>query len=196
MTEAEWLACEDPEPMLQFVQATAGDRKLRLFAAACLRRVWSRIDDLGRAAVEAAELFADGLLGTEELRAARLACRGAAENAAWYAAASSALKAAGNAARSAQSGIGEKEGAAQAGLLRDVLGDPFRTVVSLPSWRTPSVHSLAQTMYEERDFARMGELAGALEEAGCREEDVLAHCRAGGPHVRGCWVVDLLLGKV
>jgi hypothetical protein len=54
---------------------------------------------------------------------------------------------------------------------------------------------VAQAMYESRDFAAMPILADALEDAGCDSPDVLAHCRGDGPHVRGCWVVDLVLGK-
>ncbi|QDU20371.1 hypothetical protein ETAA1_23230 [Urbifossiella limnaea] len=50
-------------------------------------------------------------------------------------------------------------------------------------------------MYESRDFAPMPVLADALEDAGCADNDILAHCRGDGPHVRGCWVVDLVLGK-
>jgi hypothetical protein len=53
----------------------------------------------------------------------------------------------------------------------------------------------AQLIYEERRFADLPSLADAIEEAGCDNADVLAHCRAGSEHVRGCWVVDLLLGK-
>src|SRR5918994_3446369 len=64
-----------------------------------------------------------------------------------------------------------------------------------PSWRTSTAVGLARTMYESRDFAAMPILADALEEAGCDSPDVLAHCRADTPHVRGCWVVDLVLGK-
>ncbi|HJZ57801.1 MAG TPA: hypothetical protein VKE74_22770, partial [Gemmataceae bacterium] len=63
------------------------------------------------------------------------------------------------------------------------------------AWRTDVVHRLAATMYESRDFAAMPTLADALEDAGCGDPDVLAHCRGFGPHVRGCWVVDLVLGK-
>ena len=51
-------------------------------------------------------------------------------------------------------------------------------------------------MYDSRDFAPMPILADALQDAGCEHEDILAHCRdANGTHVRGCWVVDLVLGK-
>ena len=55
--------------------------------------------------------------------------------------------------------------------------------------------ALADEIYERRAFDRMGELAVALERVGCDNEAVLAHCRSEAPHVRGCWVLDLLLGK-
>ncbi|MBN9517038.1 hypothetical protein J0H58_00740 [bacterium] len=64
-----------------------------------------------------------------------------------------------------------------------------------PSWRTEAVVGLARGMYESRDFAPMPVLADALEDAGCDQPDILAHCRGDRPHVRGCWVVDLVLGK-
>ncbi len=81
------------------------------------------------------------------------------------------------------------------GLIRDVYGNPFRPIAFDPSWRTDAALSLAREMYESRDFAAMPILADALEEAGCDSPDVLAHCQGPGPHVRGCWVVDLVLGK-
>src|SRR5262249_17981400 len=128
MTEAEWLSCANPVLMLDYLRANnrATERKLRLFAVACSRRNWDRIDDLGRAAVVVAEAYADGLAGAAELRAARHACRAAGEGAAWYAAASSASIAARNAALSAQAGIDRDEAQAQADLLRDIVGNPFR----------------------------------------------------------------------
>jgi hypothetical protein len=85
--------------------------------------------------------------------------------------------------------------AIQAALLRDIFGNPFRPVAFDPLWRTSTAVGLARTMFESRDFAAMPVLADALEEAGCDNADVLAHCRGPGPHVRGCWVVDLVLGK-
>jgi hypothetical protein len=87
------------------------------------------------------------------------------------------------------------ERAAQAELVRCIFGNPFRPVTPDPSWRTSTVVALAQQMYESRDFAAMPILADALQDAGCVDEAVLDHCRTDGPHVRGCWVVDLLLGK-
>jgi hypothetical protein len=73
--------------------------------------------------------------------------------------------------------------------------NPFRPISFDPSWRTEAVVGLARGMYESRDFGPMPVLADALEDAGCADADVLAHCRGPGPHVRGCWVVDLVLGK-
>jgi hypothetical protein len=88
-----------------------------------------------------------------------------------------------------------REGQAQCDLLRDIFGNPFRPAPVDPSWRTPVVVAIARRAYDERDFAALPVLADALEEAGCAGADVLAHCRGGGAHVRGCWVLDLLLGK-
>jgi hypothetical protein len=83
----------------------------------------------------------------------------------------------------------------QVDLFRDVLGNPFRPVSLDTPWLTPTVMSLARQMYEGRDFSLMPILADALQDAGCDSADVLDHCRGPGPHARGCWVVDLLLGQ-
>jgi hypothetical protein len=83
----------------------------------------------------------------------------------------------------------------QATHLRDICGNPFRSATFNPSWRTLSVVRLAQTIYDERSFGKMPDLGDALERSGCRDEAMLNHCRESGEHVRGCWVVDLVLGK-
>ncbi|MBP3956407.1 hypothetical protein J8F10_14080 [Gemmata sp. G18] len=84
----------------------------------------------------------------------------------------------------------------QAALLRDIFGNPFRPVVLAPEWRTETARALAAQMYESREFSAMPILADALQDAGCENTDILNHCRdSTTPHVRGCWVVDLLLGK-
>ncbi|MCE9568125.1 MAG: hypothetical protein K8U57_39485 [Planctomycetes bacterium] len=80
-------------------------------------------------------------------------------------------------------------------MLRDIFGNPFRPVVLDPNWLTSTVVALARQMSESRDFTTMPILADALQDAGCDNDEVLAHCRGPGPHVRGCFVVDLLLGK-
>jgi hypothetical protein len=84
---------------------------------------------------------------------------------------------------------------AQCDLLRDLIGNPFRPVAVASAWLTPTVRALAQGVYEERAFDRLPILADALEEAGCADPDLLGHLRGPGPHVRGCWPVDLLSAK-
>jgi hypothetical protein len=93
----------------------------------------------------------------------------------------------------------DAERAKQAALLRDIFGNPWRPAFNLVSVRwgfnDGIVIKLAQQMYDTRDFTAMPILADALEESGCEDEDILRHCRQPGEHVRGCWVVDLLLSK-
>ena len=80
-------------------------------------------------------------------------------------------------------------------LLRDIVGNPLRSVSFSPDWRTDTVRALARQMYELREFSAMPILADALQDAGCDSDDILDHCRdPNQPHVRGCWVVGLVLG--
>jgi hypothetical protein len=80
-------------------------------------------------------------------------------------------------------------------LVCDIFGNPFRPVPFSPEWRTDTTLTLARQMYESRDFSAMPILADALQDAGCESAEILDHCRGPGPHVRGCWCVDLVLGK-
>jgi hypothetical protein len=98
--------------------------------------------------------------------------------------------------------LSAQEGWPGGGLVREVFGDPFRPAALVPSWLTPTVLALAEAAYDERvlpsgelDPARLSVLADALEEAGCADDDLLGHLRSPGPHVRGCWALDLILGK-
>ncbi len=84
----------------------------------------------------------------------------------------------------------------QVGLLRDIFGNPFFPMTLDLEWLTSTVTALGRQMYESRDFTAMPILADALQDAGCENDDILTHCRGPGSHVRGCWVVDLVLGKV
>ncbi len=80
--------------------------------------------------------------------------------------------------------------------IRDIFGNPFRPVACDPEWLTSDVLALARGIYDDRAFDRMPILADALQDAGCDNDEVLNHCRDPNQiHVRGCWVVDLLLGK-
>jgi hypothetical protein len=94
------------------------------------------------------------------------------------------------------------EHTAQCVLLRDIFGNPFRPISLAPSSRTPTVLALAQAAYDNRrlpsgdlDTVRLAALADALEDAGCPGADILGHLRGPGAHVRGCWALDLVLGK-
>lgn len=90
----------------------------------------------------------------------------------------------------------EGEEAAQRSLLRCIAGpEPNRSVVIDDSWLSSNVVLVASAIYQERAFDRLSILADALEDAGCNNVDILNHCRQPGEHVRGCWVVDLLLAK-
>jgi hypothetical protein len=83
----------------------------------------------------------------------------------------------------------------QCDLIACIFGNPFRPVTFSDSWRTETAVALATGIYAERAFDRLPILADALEEAGCDDADVLNHLRGPGPHARGCWVVDGVLGK-
>ena len=217
MTEQEWLTSKDPTAMLKHLEYHHGDnydRKLRLFACACCRRIWDEIpSSRSRNAVEVAERYADGFATEEELGSAWYTARDAAEDAwcaAWENAANAALASAGGAsvfasARSASldscdvyddsDDAWESGRKTQAHILRDIVGNPFQPVTFQPLWQNQTILQLAQTMYGDHDFSAMPILGDALEEFGCDNEDFLHHCRDEVIHVRGCWVVDLILRK-
>jgi hypothetical protein len=261
MTEADWLACTNPNELLRCAGFRSYERKSRLFAVACCRRAWdSLVDERSRTAVEVAERFADGGASSEEIQTAKQAAWDAhqemhlavGKHAASFerAAALTVQKHPFNAAIHAwmmsnsrivhfatdpqttefstcvvtrRSGplallLGKwkvtllKEpvstGAGRpilCALVRCVFGNPFRRVAVNPawlSWNDSTVRRLAQAIYDDRqlpyglfDRSRLAILTDALEEAGCDNADILNHCRQPGDHARGCWAVDLLLGK-
>ena len=85
--------------------------------------------------------------------------------------------------------------AIQCDLFRDVVRFPFDEQTEHPQWKTSTVRDLAWTMFETNDFAAMPILADAFQDAGCEDAEMIAHCLRPAPHVRGCWVVDWILGK-
>jgi hypothetical protein len=115
--------------------------------------------------------------------------RGAASDEGWQNSRSEDLR------RDASHAAWQAESTLQSDLLRDIIANPFRAVSMNCVWSTSDVIALAEAIYTERAFDRLPILADALEDAGCDHADILEHCRGPGPHVRGCWVVDLLLGK-
>lgn len=223
MNEAEWFVSTNAESMLDYLGSEASSRKLRLYACACAYNVWHRMtDERSQDAVFVAERFADGLVNLEELisafnaaqeawkeiplvRGGRHSKRIKSERGSW--AAKKVAEVARNAANPKWDIRMAKQDAWRQGLvggyirasyLRDIFGTPFRPVVIQPSWRSWNdgiVIKLAKAIYDEYAFDRLPILADALEEAGCTDADILNHCRQPGEHVRGCWVVDLSLGK-
>jgi hypothetical protein len=91
--------------------------------------------------------------------------------------------------------ISKAESKAQSELAHDIFGNPFRRVAFVPAWCTSTALAIAQGIYDDRAFDRLPILADALQDAGCENDDILNHFRGDGPHVKGCWALDLVLGK-
>jgi hypothetical protein len=253
VTEAEWLACTEPERMLEFLRGKASDRKLRLFAVACCRRIWQHIEDDCRRFIETAELFADGKADSQSLARCRdeafvlmceLTCNSGSvpwlvtvnhpmpEGPAGFRGPATIWEAAVDTAQAAAAAVGDEyfvfhpvpagadyaslrprveaevraEQQRQSALLRCIVGPfPFRQPSISPrvrAWSGEAVFKMAEAIYDQRelpagtlDATRLAVVADALEEAGCTDPDLLAYFRGPGPHYRGCWAVDLLLGK-
>ena len=212
MTEKEWTACTDPTPMLEFLRGKISNRKLRLFACACCRRIWHLLPDRrSRKAVEASERFADGQITLEKLQCVRGDARWAAnvatrnsddsEGVKWIVAhltepdVQRVLFAVWPAS---YLGGREIEYPLQCALLRDIFRNRIDPVTLDPrwlAWNENTIPKLAKGIYDERAFDRLPILADALEAAGCTNPDILTHCRSDGPHAKGCWVVDMILDK-
>jgi hypothetical protein len=220
MTERDWLGPVDFDLLIDACLWLADQKKnrrnLRLWGCACCRRLGDLLPDRrSLAALEVAERLADGLAKRDEVRKARDAAKLVPQpqrgrgTPAEFAARSAVLTlhpgiidcsqtaAVGAAIALSESGAKSREDEEQAQfeLLRDVF-NPFRKVKFDKEWRTDTTVALAKQMYESRDFGAMPILADALQDAGCEEVAVLSHCRdAKQVHVRGCWAVDLVLGK-
>jgi len=225
MTEDQWLACTDPQPMLDFLLDRASNRKLRLFACTCCRAFIHHADERCRDALAVADAFAEGLATAKELETARrvaydvfcefegvpekvgnavsLACchEDLGRNVVDVAHSAHSLAVVG-VERSFMKAARILERRKQCRWLRDIFGSPFRPVTLHPLWLTPGVANLGAAAYEVRalpsgelDSQRLAVLADALEEAGCADPELLGHLRSPGPHVRWCWALDLILGK-
>lgn len=219
MTDDEWWRSNDLEAMVSFVRGRASERKLRLFGVACCRQIEHLLTDgRSRQALAVAERLADRQVRQRELSAVRDAAWGAAyqanndvKTAAWAAARTVETT------RSRSNPWGYRDPTAwgmayeavdpalrrdvrlnQCDLFRDIFGNLIhaekndQTEFLAPS---ATVVKLAQAIYAERAFDQLPNLAVALEQAGCDDMQVLEHCREFRQHVRGCWVVDWLLGK-
>jgi hypothetical protein len=224
MTEAEWLAFDDLEKVRDALMRLASPRKLRLFVTACLRDCPEvTATDAGLHIISLNETWAESPFPDVEWDEARssipretflwktpfervlfsgvrLDGGWAAVGVSWGTAflfANTATNSDGGAQQSAEWVEARSQSLRRHfHLLGDIFGNPFRPASLDPVWLTSDVLALARGSYNERAFDRMPILADALQDAGCTNEDVLAHCRdAALTHVRGCWVVDLLLGK-
>lgn len=225
MTEQEWLECAEVFDLWdsKHVARIATARQYRLFATGCCRRVWHWMtDERARHAVETLDRLADAL-SAAAARAAALSALlrdgdpWAGREDSHARVMSAALLCAGangcddlrlavevaeecGAAVAATAGRFDRtlyaaEQKAQCDLARDLFGNPFRPVAFDPAWRATTALAIARDIYDDRAFDRLPILADALEDAGCTNEEILNHCRQPGEHVRGCWVVDLVLGK-
>ncbi len=217
MTEVTWDEANDHVPMMELVAARTSDRKLRLLLVAMARCVWERMPkgEL-RDAVSAAELYADG----DESLSVVDDCRGRLYG--WaMSAATEEQRAFFNSndtnpvftlarlttyptkmlrsltlSNSNWRGQSSRLGTRVAELIREVFGNPFRPVAFSPNWRTDTALTLARQMYDAREFSAAPILADALQDAGCDSDDLLNHLRdTSATHVRGCWALDLVLGK-
>jgi hypothetical protein len=186
MTEVEWLSPgAHPTAMLEAIRDRASDRKLYLLSLVCTREFCKLKPDgvAAMAALEEAIEASDRVAAVRTLDAAHP--RYGFNLAPWNMANGSAIGPSGY--------KGVKRSPA---LIREVFGNPFRPVAFDPAWRTTDVVLLASGIYDEKAFDRMPILADALQDAGCDSEAILSHCRDPNQvHVRGCWVVDLVLGK-
>jgi hypothetical protein len=212
--EQHWLTSESPASLLHTAKQlkVLKPRRAMLFACGCYRLVWDKIALAHvRETVEKAEGKADRKVTPEELRKRPRYVSGYATydtqnllqlslgslvtpkmiptHIAWL------VRAAIDPTKHDHANKWEAC-KPQADLVREIFGNPYRSVKFDKAWRTDTAVALAKQMYDAREFSGMPILADALQDAGCDNDDVLSHCRdANQTHVRGCWVVDLVLGK-
>jgi hypothetical protein len=199
VTRDDWMTCPEPSTMLLYLHQVrlASERRLRLFGVACALRPNRVIPTRSQAdLIDLAMLRADGRLLENEIRSAK----GRYAYAPLYHLVASAAEAAHELPEAVARSRGNHlslayalERAAQAALVREIWGDPFREVVVPTHWATWErglIPALARGIYDDRTFGRVGILADAIEEAGGGQE-ILAHFREGCAQVRGCWALDL-----
>jgi hypothetical protein len=216
MTEQEWDGEANPYRMTGLVESKGSSRKIRLFACACLRQVWQTLDcerDVIRAAVVVCERLAEGMQTSDETASLfaqleQLSYRYKTRTGPFPDDLAQCLIS-DDTSHLLESSLSASEffgslpsggRAAQSDLVRDIFGNPFQPYALVPSAQTDDVVTLARAAYDERhlpsgelDPHRLAVLADALEEAGAPDE-MVAHLRGPGPHVRGCHVIDACLG--
>ena len=223
MNREEWAAYSDPNPMLDFLQFRASERKSRLFACACLRDIWHLLtDNRSRDFVEVVEGFADGAKTDVELTTHWQGIEPSLVPKELYSALGELAFLPrdlhpyvdppfwnmSKAREISKAVIGlasdeEKEKRRQCDFLRCQfqyqLGYLFAfsppVSPAVLAWHDESVPRMAREIYERRAFERLLLLAMALEEGGCDNEELVYHCRSTDPHIRGCWALDVVLRK-
>lgn len=212
MTEAEWFTCvgREAQAVFDFLYANASRRKLLLFTVAERRShlsfsedgSWRRFMENPRLrqvmdeSLDALERYADGNLDEEDREKAYASrCPFMTDMTDvemcdfqdWFDPLTDWIKAK----------YGTVWGCVYGSLAvrQEIFGNPFRPVMVETAWLVPNVRHLAHSIYEAREFQSLPNLADALVQVGCSNDAILSHCRRGGPHVRGCWVLDLILGR-
>jgi hypothetical protein len=208
MDEARWQSCDDPRKLVEWLRGRAGDRKLRLFACASWRHWWETTAD-GQEGGEPGQDITPLLDYAEQWAESGrrpdmtfpsgfgwhpLVAQHAFDAANWTVRQTAGFKSRLDCRRDDAK---DRERAAehQARLLKDLFGNPFHSAVLDRCWLTPAVVGLAQVIYDERRWEDLPVLADALEEAGCSDAELLGHLQGPGPHARGCFVLDRLLGR-
>jgi hypothetical protein len=201
MTEQEWMECAEPWKMIELVikTAPASDRQLRLYACGCFRGIWDSLSEPEKQVLRIGEWYADGASTKQEiLEAVKISgiftTNRKAVGVTVYENIADGLVP----VISHEFWISPVEQKRSCILLRDIFGNCFGHITINRTWLTwndGTVCRIAHAIYDERAFDRIPILADALEDAGCDNAEILNHCRSDSPHVRGCWVVDLLLGK-
>lgn len=195
MTEAEWRRCDDPARLFDRLGDGQTQRKLLLLIVGCFRHQpetgpW-RSHPTTAVLMRGLEQVADGECGVDDLRERFPMSHGPAG---WH----PVQHPRGWArvwAEARRDLAADPVVSGRASLVRCLFGNPFRPAAVNPCWLTSTVVDLASGIYADRAWDRLPILADALEDVGCIDADVIGHCRSSGPHARGCWVVDLLLGK-
>ena len=204
MSESDWRDLRSPLFAINTLKLNFPDRKARLFACGLARSVWPLLgDERSHRAVIVSEKHADGLASDQELRIAHecgsQCVSGLASELAMCSTEYLAWDAAVLAILAIEDIVAGKDHLQKfvhpIPLLRDIFGNPFRPLTTDPNWLTSTVVAIARGVYDERAFYRLPLLADSLQDAGCEYAQILDHCRGPGPHVRGCWVIDQLLGK-
>lgn len=191
MTDEEWSACQEPMVLLYALPEKVSNRKAKLFRCACRTLVWQGLlRDRARSEASGdmlARLVMIATAGDDEAFNTLIvnywsndhhfweSCPGLSEWLRWLLA-------------------GPRFGPEAANAIRELWANPSVRLRFLPEWRTSTVIDLANQVFHERDFEVMPILADALQDAGCDNEKVLAHCRAPEAHLPGCWAIDLILG--